>query len=113
MRKLNRRKPNMAKDDEWQKQEGSALWQPKEVNEELRGEVVKAIEGTATNFGPQWEIKDENDEVLRTPSHKVLQARMGDIKEGDFVRIVFTGTKPPKIRGQSPTMLYDVFKRKR
>lgn len=103
----------MAKEDEWQKQEGSPMWQPKEENEELKGEVVKFLEGTPTNFGPQWEIKDENDNIVRTPSHKVLQARMGDIKEGDFVRIVFTGTKAPKIRGQSPTMLYDVFKRKR
>ncbi len=91
----------------YEKQEGAGIWLPKEEKEELVGEVMHINrEGL---YGVQYTIKkDDGDEVL-TPSHKVLQNRMQKADVGEKVKIVFIGTEPPKIRGQNPTTIYEVY----
>lgn len=96
--------------EEWEKQEGANIWLPEEKGDELRGEVVKVnLEGT---YGPQWTIRQEDDEEIRTPSHKVLQNRMSSVKVGSTVKIVYLDELPPKVRGQNPTKMYEVFVKK-
>lgn len=100
----------MAKSDmEWEKQESAGLWLPEHEGEELVGTVLRAEEST---FGTQWLIKKDNGEEVRTPSHKVLQNRMGKLKAGDKVKIVFVKEEPPSVKGQNPTKMYDVFRGK-
>lgn len=92
----------------YEKQEGAGIWLPEKENEELEGEVTHV--NTEALYGTQYTIKkkDDDDEVL-TPSHKVLQNRMQKAEVGTKVKIIFKGTEPPKIRGQNPTSMYDVY----
>lgn len=89
------------------KQEGAGIWLPEKEKEELEGEVTHINrEGL---YGVQYTIKKSDDDEVLTPSHKVLQNRMQKAKVGTKVKIVFMGTEAPKIRGQNPTSMYDVF----
>lgn len=89
------------------KQEGAGIWLPEKTDEELEGEVTHI--NTEGLYGTQYTIKDSKGEERLTPSHKVLQNRMQKAEKGTKVKIVFTGTEPPKIRGQNETKMYDVF----
>lgn len=89
------------------KQEGAGIWLPEEEKEELIGEVTHV--NTEGLYGTQYTIKKDDGEEVLTPSHKVLQNRMQKADKGTKVKIVFTGTEPPKIRGQNETKMYDVF----
>lgn len=91
------------------KQEGAGLWLPEKEGDELKGEVTDMIEGT---YGNQYLIKKENGEEIKTPSHKVLQNRMAKIKTGDHIKIVYIKEEPPSVKGQNPTKIYDVYKKK-
>ena len=93
---------------EWEEQENSGIWIPEKEGDQIEGLVEKKDEG---NYGPQWTIITA-DESIRTPSHKVLQNRMGNVKEGDTVRITFVGEEPPAVKGQNPTKMYKVEKAK-
>lgn len=97
----------MAK-NEWIKQEGSQLWLPTEEGAELIGKVTAISEG---NYGMQYTIEQENGEELRTPSHRVLQNRMANVKEGDNIKIVYKGEEPPSVKGQNPLKMYEVYKK--
>ena len=89
------------------KQEGAGIWLPKDEKEELEGEVTHINrEGL---YGVQYTVKKSDGDEVLTPSHKVLQNRMQKADVGTKVKIVFIGTEPPKIRGQNPTSMYDVF----
>ena len=90
------------------KQEGAGIWLPTKEKEELEGEVTHI--NTEGLYGVQYTVKkkDGGEEVL-TPSHKVLQNRMQKAIVGTKVKIIFTGTEAPKIRGQNPMTMYDVF----
>jgi len=92
----------------FEKLEGAGIWLPDAVEEELQGEVTDISEGL---YGKQYTVKNEAGEQ-RTPSHKVLQARLQKVKVGDFIKVVYKGTQPPKVRGQNPTEMYEVFRRK-
>lgn len=95
---------------EWEKQEGtSGMWMPENVGDTLVGEVVSVTEGA---FGMNYSIKGEGGIEILTPSHKVLQVRLSKVKVGDVVKLVYTGTEPPSVKGHSPTRLYDVYVRK-
>ena len=94
--------------DEFEKLEGAGIWLPQIEGDELQGEVNDIAEGL---YGLQYTIKTGKED-LKTPSHKVLQARMQKVKVGDFVKIVFKGSVAPKVRGQNPTLMYEVFRRK-
>lgn len=99
----------MAKDEQWEKIEGGKFWNPQEENDELSGEVIEITQGI---YGSRWSIKTDNEEEILTPSHKLLQNRMSGIKVGETIRIVYKGTQPPAVRGQNPTKMYEVFRKK-
>lgn len=84
------------------------FWKPSKEGEELVGVVERVLNG---NFGNQYVIKTDDERSVLTPSHKVLQNRMIEILEGDFVRLVFIGTEPSKEKGKNPTAMYEVYKR--
>ncbi len=98
-----------ASENGWEEQESTGVWIPKEEGQELVGEVTDIVEGT---YGLQYIIKTDKEET-RTPSHKVLQNRMGKAKKGDTVKIVYKGEEPPAVKGQNPTRMYDVFIKKK
>lgn len=90
------------------KQEGASIWLPQKEDEELIGEVTNI--NTEGMYGVQYTIKPEGKgEEILTPSHKVLQNRMIKAKVGTKVKIVYTGNEPPKVRGQNPLQMYDVY----
>ncbi len=89
------------------KLEGLNIWLPDKEGEELKGEVTEV--NKEGDYGTQHTIKkDDGDEIL-TPSHKVLQNRLRNVKKGDTVRLVYTGKEAPKIKGYSPTAMYDAY----
>lgn len=90
------------------KQEGAGIWFGEKDGDKLEGEVTHINrEGL---YGVQYTIKkqDSGDEVL-TPSHKVLQNRMQKAEVGTQVEIIYKGNEPPKVRGQNPTEMYEVY----
>jgi len=86
--------------------EGVQFWNPETENEELAGQVMNKLEG---DFGFQWEIVKSDGSKIRTPSHKVLQNRMLDVKVGQRVLIHYEGKEAPKKKGNNPTSMYRVF----
>ncbi len=92
---------------EWIKQEGNEIWLPTAEGEELIGKVTKI--NTEGLYGIQYLIKKENGDEILTNSHKVLQNRMTKAVVGTNIKIVFVGTLPPKIRGNNPTTMYEVY----
>lgn len=93
---------------EWEKQE-TEMWLPEKEGDELIGEVTDIVEGA---YGFQYTIKKKDGKETRTPSHKVLQSRMSNVGKGDMVKIVYKGEEAPKVKGQNPTKIYEVFKGK-
>ena len=92
----------------YEKQEGAGIWIPEKEGEILAGEITeKDKEGL---YGTQYTIKKSNGEEIKTPSHKVLQARMSKISPGDQVKLVFINEVPPAVKGQKPTKIYEVYK---
>lgn len=85
------------------------LWKPTKEGDVLEGKVVSEM--THASFGKSWGIETANG-TYNTPSHKLLQNRFSSIKIGDKVKIVFEGTQPSKVRGQSPMALYTLLKAK-
>ena len=81
------------------------IWLPTEENQQIEGEVKKVSEG---KYGLQYDI-DVDGEVLTTPSHKVLQNRLKEVVEGNKIKIVYLGEQSPKVRGESPMKMYDVY----
>ena len=97
------------KTEEWEKQEVGKFWNPENDGDELIGEVTEITQGI---YGNRWLIKKDDDEEILTPSHKMLQGKMSGIRAGDTIRIVFKGTDLPKVKGQNPTKVYEVFRKK-
>lgn len=91
----------------WEKQEGAGIWIPEKEKDELVGEVT--FINTEGLYGVQYTIKKDDGEEVKTPSHKVLQNRMQKAKVGTKVKIVYMGNEPPKVRGQNPTEMYEVY----
>jgi len=81
------------------------FWSPEEVGDKLEGEVMEIKEG---DYGTQYLIDTGKAQML-TPSHKVLQNRMKKASVGTQCMIEFTGTEPPKVKGQNPTKMYKVY----
>ena len=84
----------------------SGIWKPEQKDEKLEGEVIEIKQGP---YGLQLTVETADGGKVTTPSHKALQTRIGAVKAGDIVRIVFVGTDLPKVKGQNPTRLYSVF----
>ncbi len=88
-------------------QEGAGIWLPSKEGDKLEGEVTHI--NTEGLYGVQYTVKKSDGDEVLTPSHKVLQNRMQKAKVGTKVDIEFTGTEPPKIRGQNATCMYEVY----
>jgi len=97
----------MKNNKEWKKQEITEFWTPEVEGDELIG-TVKEIR-THQEYGRQYLIMQEDKKAILTPAHKVLQNRMIAVKEGDEVKIVYLTSELPKVKGHSPTKMYDVF----
>lgn len=89
------------------KLEGLSIWLPEKEDEELAGEVTEV--NKEGDYGTQHTIKKANGDEILTPSHKVLQNRLRTVKVGDKIRIVYTGKEAPKVKGYSPTSMYDAY----
>ena len=98
----------MAKEEFTKVESTGDIWKPKEKGEEKIGVVEDIIEG---KFGKQY-ILLVGDDAIKTPSHRVLQNRMADVKRGQTVKIIFLGTELPTVKGNNPTAMYDVYIRK-
>lgn len=98
----------MTNKDEWVKQgEGDQnIWLPTEKGTELVGSVKDVIEG---KFGSQLVVVQEDNVEITTPSHKVLQNRIKNVKKDDMIKIVYTGEELPEVKGNNPTRMYDVY----
>ena len=86
------------------------IWKPEEEGDSLKG-VVKAINPTGI-YGFQVTIeRDDDKRVFLTPNQKVLQNLLvnGGISVGQYVEIVFTHSEKAKVKGQSPTMMYELY----
>jgi hypothetical protein len=87
----------------------TGLWNPATKGEQVEGEVVEIKQG---QFGGIQIVLETAQHVkVTTPSHRALQSRLKGFQVGDFIKIVFTGTDLPKLKGNNPTRLYTVFKR--
>ena len=58
----------------------SNFWNPENEGDFVEGVVQRVFEG---EFGKQLSVKNEEGLEFTTPSHKVLQARIKDIKVND------------------------------
>lgn len=99
----------MASKEGWEKVEGAGFWNPEKAGDEVTGVIISQQDG---QFGTHYTIKQKDDTEIRTPAHKVLISRMVGFKQGDVVLITYEGEEPPKVRGQNPTKMYSVYRRK-
>lgn len=83
------------------------FWKPEEDGNVIEGEVI--VIDDSGEFGKQYHIKNSDDVVIVTPAHKVLQSRMIKAVIGTKVKIEFTGEELPKIKGNNPTRMYNVY----
>jgi len=97
----------MAK-DEWEKIE-TEMWLPEHKDEVITGEITKIDQGL---YGLSYSIKVESGKEIRLPSHKVLQGRLSTCKIGDEIKVVYKGEEAPKVKGQNPMRMYEVFRKK-
>jgi len=92
----------------WEKQELGSYWKPEAAGEEQIG-VIDKIEDNE-QFGKQYTIKQaETGDIVTLPSHKVLQNRLVNAIVGSKVKIVYTGEELPKVKGNNPTKMYEVY----
>lgn len=90
----------------WEQQQSEmGFWNP-QMGNEIVGEVTEITIG---QYGKQITLKKADGSLIKTPSHKVLQAKLSRITVGDKVKIVYVKDELPKTRGQNPTKIYDVF----
>lgn len=91
-----------------EKIEGLNIWLPESIGDKLIG-IVKKIENDG-QFGIQAVIKKDDGKEILTPSHKWLQNCLRQMSIGDEIEIEFTGEEAPKVKGQSPTKKYNVYR---
>lgn len=90
------------------KKQEQEMWLPVKEGEELEGDIIEI--NTEGMYGNQYHIKKADGSVIVTPSHKVLQNRIINCVKGDKVKIVYVGEESPKVKGQNPTKMYDVYR---
>jgi len=83
------------------------FWKPENEGDVLEGEVVAVW--PENTFGLQLDIKNHEGIVVKTPSHRALQAKLANIAKGDKVRIVYEEEVPSKKAGNNPTKIYTVY----
>lgn len=87
---------------------GLNMWTPAGIDDSLIG-LITAID-TDAQYGIQVSVKNKDGITMLTPSHKWLQNCLKQFKVGDNIEIVYKGEEPPKIKGQSPTKMYKVYR---
>ena len=85
----------------------SNYWTAEKENDSIQGEITNIV---SNEYGNQYEIKLDDESKVLTPSHKVLQNRMKDMKVGDYVKIQYTHEELPTVKGNNPTKFYKVFR---
>ena len=85
--------------------EGS-FWKPLEIGEKVQGELIDVTEG---NFGDIYKLKTDSGDEILLPSHAVLLNRMKNANIGDHIGVILVDKELPKVKGQHPTMMYDVY----
>lgn len=68
----------------------SDAWKPVDVEDFIEGEVVEIAKG---QYGWEYTLKLDNDELVKTPNHTVLNKRMELTQVGDCVKVVYKGEK--------------------
>jgi hypothetical protein len=91
-----------------EKIEGMNIWMPQKIGEQLIGKI-KRIEADA-QFGIQATIRQQDGIEVLTPSHRWLQNCLKRLETGNEIKIVYDGEEPPKVKGQSPTRKYSVYR---
>lgn len=98
--------------DEWQMIESNRIfWNPEKPGEELIGKLVTIGDGA---YGKEFTLKvtkDSKEQDVKLPAHKMLQGLCSSLVLGDEVKVVFTGTQPPKVKGESPLRVYQLFRK--
>lgn len=80
----------------------SKFWKPEKIGDTIEGEYIGCEEG---KYGFEYVLKtSEGEKVL--PAHRVLQAKMEDLKVGWYIWIEVSGYQQNK-KG-NPTTLYKV-----
>jgi len=91
-----------------EKIEGINIWLPKEPKEVLIGKVVR-IDNDG-QFGIQATVRKDDGTEMLTPSHRWLQNCLKRFNSGEYIKVVYDGEEPPKVKGQSPTKIYSVYR---
>lgn len=87
-------------------QKGAQYWQPETEGESIKGKIVAVNDG---DFGRQYTIEQDNNEMIITPSHAALQSRLRQATIGNFVQLVYLGQDMAnKKKGQNALRLYQV-----
>jgi hypothetical protein len=106
-KKTNKESRGRAMKGEWIKQDGTPVWMPKKEEETLIGKVKEI---SISKFGGnEYIIIQDNNEEVRTPSHKWLQNSLAKAIVGSIVKITFKGYELPKVKGNNPTAKYEVY----
>ena len=87
----------------------SEIWHPEEKGESIEGIVKEIRQG---QYGLQIILLSKDNKEHITPSHKVLQSRLSNVKVNEVIKIIFEGKELPKTKGQKETMLYKVLRAK-
>lgn len=98
------------KESGWETIESTgSYWKPEKEGEVIEGTLSEIKEGG--KYGTDYTLVTIEQEQVKLPSHRVLQNLMARCKVGDYVRITFVGSQPPKVRGENPTLMYKVERR--
>jgi len=81
------------------------FWAPAKEGEIIEGDVLDIISGS---FGNQHILKLDDKTTIMTPSHKILQSKLAQVKIGDYVRITYVDETESTKKGHSPTKNYEV-----
>lgn len=98
--------PNPFGADYIKQENNKSFWLPEKEGDKISGKIVDIIDG---EFGKTYSIEQENKEIINTPSHKVLQNRLVGAEIGDVIGVVYMGEELPKVKGQNPLKMYDIF----
>jgi len=92
----------------WEDVKGnSSMWKPEKIGEAIEGTITELKNGL---YDVQAVIVN-GDQEWTTPSHKVLQSRIGACKIGDYVRITYEKDELPTVKGRNPTKIYSLKRR--
>ena len=95
--------------NEWEKVVDN-IYKFENVDDQIEGKLLKKEIGQVYN-NEVYHI-ETNVGTWVIFSTVVMASRMASVQEGDYVKIVYTGSTPSKKAGQQDTKLFDVFKKK-